>query len=124
MEAYIGIGTWPEGWVMTKKLIINNEILCLHDYGNPNNIKNVYRDIMSIITAHRHGTSFIKHVRAGNRNLFRMSVGCLVNETSKQMSYHKSEFEQFVFSVGALVGGIPILIPLKTNSKGRWVGHL
>jgi hypothetical protein len=79
---------------------------------------------MSCIQGHFHERSQIHYISTPERLMFDMHVGCLVDDDSLAMGYNKVNPKRPIVSVGVVVNGIPQLIPMVLNKKGRWIGDL
>jgi hypothetical protein len=49
-----------------------------------------------------------------------MQVGCLINMKSLAFEYNKLQKSRPVIGTGVIIDGLPILIPMVLDKKGRW----
>ena len=79
---------------------------------------------MSAVQGHYH-TKFLISWWANPDNLFfGMNVGCLINQKSLAFHYAKNFKTRFILGCGIIIDGIPRLLPLVLNDKGRWIKKL
>lgn len=78
----------------------------------------------SFVMGHHHESFEIRYWGNPSALLFGMTVGCLVDPHSLAMAYSKNNLRRPVIGVGMIIDSKPILIPMKLNRKGRWVGKL
>jgi len=53
-----------------------------------------------------------------------MTVGCLVDSHSLALAYNKNNLRRPVIGCAIIIDGIPQLIPMQLNKKGRWIKRL
>ena len=53
-----------------------------------------------------------------------MNVGCLINQKSLAMNYAKNFRTRFILGCGVILNGIPRLLPMVLNNKGKWIGKI
>lgn len=51
-----------------------------------------------------------------------MHVGCLADDNSLALAYNKINPKRPIVSLGVIIEGIPQLIPMILDKKGRWIG--
>jgi hypothetical protein len=77
------------------------------------------------IQFHFHGKSEITWHRSAMLSRYNMYCGCLVDEDSLAMAYGRNNLPKPILSVGRIdKNGMPHLIKMNLNSKGRWDGKL
>ena len=53
-----------------------------------------------------------------------MNVGCLINQKSMAFDYAKNFRTRFIVGCGIILNGIPRLLPMVLDKKGRWIGKI
>lgn len=79
---------------------------------------------MSCVQGHYHSNFYIYNWASPLRIFFDMNVGCLVDNKSLAMAYGKNSMKKPIIGCGAIIDGIPQLIPMILNGNGRWRGYL
>lgn len=117
----------PKGWSwhfdITIKLPDGTSAYFHHSKG-ANVKKNSQALGMSFIQGHHHESFEISYWGNPNALLFGMTVGCLVDTKSLAMAYNKNNLKRPVIGCAVIIEGIPQLIPMVMNKKGRWTGRL
>lgn len=78
----------------------------------------------SSIAGHLHSTANINYFANREKLIFGMQVGCLIDRKQVAFAYCKNSLKKPVLSVGVVVNGTPILVPMHLNDQGRWTGKL
>jgi len=77
------------------------------------------------IQFHFHGKSEITFHRSATGTRYNMYCGCLVDEDSLAMAYGRNNLPKPIMSVGRIdKNGMPHIVRMNLNSKGRWNGKL
>jgi hypothetical protein len=76
---------------------------------------------MSCVQGHFHEKAQITYISTPERLMFDAHTGCLANDKSLALGYNKINPKRPIVSVLLIINGIPQLIPMVLNSKGRWV---
>jgi hypothetical protein len=50
-----------------------------------------------------------------------MNVGCLIDQKNLAFAYSKNHKTRFIVGCGIILDGIPRLLPMVLNNKGRWI---
>lgn len=79
---------------------------------------------MSAIQGHYHSKAYISYWANEERLCFDMNVGALCDDKHLAMEYGKNSVYKSIIGCGVVVNGIPQLVPMVLNKKGRWVGRL
>lgn len=75
-----------------------------------------------------HGHEHIKHYSVsimtpyGRR--WAAHTGCLVDNDHLAMAYGKTNLQLPALGTSAIIDGVPVIYPMKVNSKNRWIGRL
>ncbi len=75
---------------------------------------------MSTVQGHYHEKAQISYTSTPERLIFDMHVGCLVNDKSRALAYNKLNKKRPIISVAIIYDGVPIILPMALNKKGRW----
>lgn len=76
---------------------------------------------MSCVQGHFHEKAQITYISTPERLMFDMHVGCLVDDKSLALGYNKINPRRPIISAAVIVGGIPVILPMVLDNKGRWV---
>ena len=117
----------PQTWKFVKELVFKlpNSIWvkAKHNFGS-NLLMDSKNQGMSLICGHLHTKSFVQWWQNDHGMNFAMQVGCSIDCTHPALDYDKGNSTRPVLSVGILKGGIPIILPMYTNKKNKWLGFL
>lgn len=117
----------PKGWTWHFDIVLTlpNGYPCyFHHSKGVNAKKNSQALGSSFVQGHHHEQFDIQYWGNPHALLFGMTVGCLVDDKALAMAYNKNNLKRPVIGCGVIVEGIPQLIPMVLNKKGRWVGRL
>jgi len=116
---FLGTKKWK--WVDDLTLTMSNNQKCFFTHGRSADISKVSQAMgMSAVQGHYH-TKFVISYWANPDNIFfAMNVGCLINQKSMAFSYAKNFRTRFIIGCGIILDGIPKLLPMILNDKGRW----
>lgn len=117
----------PKGWKwhqdITVKLLGGNKLYCCHQM-NEDVRKAVMLRGMCIAQAHHHSTADVRMVSTTEHLLWGITVGCLIDRKAMAFAYNKLQLKRPIISVGLVINGIAMILPMILNASGRWVGHL
>jgi len=116
---FLGTKKWK--WVDDLTIKMSNGQKCFFTHGRSADVLKVSQAMgMSAVQGHFH-TKFLISFWANPNNLFfAMNVGCLINQKSMAFSYAKNFRTRFIIGCGIILEGIPKLLPMVLNDKGRW----
>ena len=116
---FLGTKKWK--WVDDLTLTMSNNQKCFFTHGRSADISKVSQAMgMSAVQGHYH-TKFVISYWANPDNIFfAMNVGCLINQKSMAFNYAKNFRTRFIIGCGIILDGIPKLLPMILNDKGRW----
>lgn len=113
----------PKGWKWQHELLINipggNQLLVVHG---------ISKDVMKVVAqrgvcvaqGHYHSEFRIGYLGNPNHLLFGINVGCSIDSKSLAFAYDKLNLARPVVGHGIIINGLPHLLPMVLNSKGRW----
>jgi hypothetical protein len=55
---------------------------------------------------------------------FGLQVGCLIDKDSLAFRYNKTQRARPIIGLGMIINGLPKLIPMVLDNKGRWNGKI
>lgn len=126
LKGYNEILEAPKGWKWHKEVrikTVNGDVLFRHSFGK-NALKEALANGCSIVQGHYHEDFSIQFAGNSYKLLFAMVVGCLIDDDSMAFAYNKNFSKRPIIGVGVIVDGIPQLVPMILNKKGRWIGKL
>jgi hypothetical protein len=125
-KSYRDILEAPRGWNWTFDLTLKTPLgkVYFHHSKGVNAKKNSQAMGMSFVQGHHHEQMDIQLWGNPNALLFGMTVGCLVDAKALAMAYNKNNLKRPVIGCGLIKNGIPQLVPMVLNKKGRWIGRL
>jgi|TARA_R110000751_G_scaffold3061_1_gene15744 predicted phosphodiesterase len=117
---FLGTKKWK--WIDDLTLTMSNNQRCFFTHGRSADVLKTSQTMgMSCVQGHYH-TKFVISYWANPDNLFfGMNVGCLVNQKSMAFAYAKNFRTRFISGCGIIIDGIPKLLPMVLNNKGRWI---
>ena len=116
----------PKGWTwhfeLTVKLPDGSNCYFHHSKGKPLKTGQLYG--MSHVCGHLHESFDIQYWSTPERLSFAMTVGCLVDKKSLAMAYSKNNQKRPIIGVGLIIDSHPVLVPMRMDGRGRWIGSL
>ena len=79
---------------------------------------------MSCVQGHYHSSYNIKYYGNSLGLYFGLQVGCLINKDSLAFRYNKTQRARPIIGLGMIVNGLPKLVPMVLDNKGRWNGKI
>jgi len=79
---------------------------------------------INIVQGHHHSKFEILYWSNGSRHFWGATIGCLIDDTSRAFGYNKTQSKRPILGCMVIKNGIPILIPMRLNKSGRWVGWI
>lgn len=76
------------------------------------------------VQGHYHQRFSIDYWRHSNGIRWAMQCGCLVNRKSRAFLYAQDYRHMPMLGCGLIIKGLPVLVPLVEDKRGRWVGRL
>jgi hypothetical protein len=76
----------------------------------------------STVFGHHHTEAGIWYVTRQHYSRFAFNVGCLIDINAYAFKYAVLAKRKPVLSCGVVLDGMPILVPMKVDSKGRFIG--
>lgn len=79
---------------------------------------------MNLVCGHLHGKLSIEYARNTHEQYWAAQGGCLVDEDSRAFSYGKESKYKPALGCLVIIEGVPQIVPMQTNSDGRWIGKI
>ena len=115
----------PEGWEWHFEYMVDDILFCHGDGKRGDALSAARYNFGSIVMGHHHSEFGIRwQAVQGNRMVFGMNAGCLIDDQSLAFGYNKKTSKRPVLGCGLLVNGNPILLPMKVDDNNRWIGEL
>ena len=113
----------PKGWTwhFDIKLTLPNGAPCYFHHSKGVNVKKNSQAMgMCFVQGHHHENFEVSYWGNPGALLFGMTVGCLVDNHALSMAYNKNNLKRPVIGCGIILNGIPQLIPMILDGRGRW----
>ena len=116
----------PKGWKWVQDIKLNTPLgpvyFCHGKSGAAGRLASQYG--MSCVQGHYHEKAQIHYISTPERLMFDLHTGCLADDKSLALGYNKINPKRPIVSTAIIIHGIPHIIPMVLNKKGRWIGHL
>lgn len=126
LKGYNEILKAPKTWKWVDDLTIKTPLgpvyFCHGKSGAAGGLAKLYG--MSCVQGHFHEKADITYISTPEKLMFDAHVGCLADDSSLALQYNKINPKRPIVSILVIVDGIPQLVPMVLNKKGRWVGRL
>ena len=117
---FLGTKKWK--WVDDLTITLSNGEKCFFTHGRSADVLKVSQTMgMSAVQGHYHTAFTIKYWANPDRLFWAMNVGCLINQKNLAFAYSKNHKTRFIVGCGVIIDGIPRLLPMVLNNKGRWI---
>lgn len=126
LKGYNEVLEAPKGWKWYKEVRIKSptgDILFRHSFGK-NILAQALANGCSCVQGHFHEDFSVLYAGNSYKLLFGMTVGCLIDDESMAFAYNKNFAKRPVIGVAVIIDGVPQLVPMPLNKKGRWNGKL
>ena len=127
LKSYNDVLEAPKGWVWHNDLVVrlSNGQDCYFNHGIGANIKQVSQSMgMSAVSGHYHSLFKIDYWANPDQLYFGMNVGCSIDDKSLAFAYNKNTTKRPIVGHGLIWEGLPMLLPMTLNKKGRWTGQI
>lgn len=126
LKSYQDVLQTPKGWVWKFDLTLDTPIgpiyFCHGKSGAAGRLASQYG--MSCIQGHFHEKAQITYISTPEKLMFDAHTGCLADDKSLALGYNKINPKRPVVSLIVVINGIPQIVPMILNKKGRWIGIL
>lgn len=126
IQSYNIILEAPKGWKWVPDLILQTALgpvyFCHGKAGAPGKLASQYG--MSTVQGHFHEKSQVNYISTPERLMFDAHTGCLADDKSLALGYNKINPKRPIVSLLVIINGIPQIVPMVLNKRGRWIGKL
>jgi hypothetical protein len=126
IRSYNDILDAPKGWKWLFDFKLSTPLgpvyFCHGKSGSAGRLARSYG--MSCVQGHYHEKSQITYISTPHALLFDAHTGCLADDKSLALGYNKVNPNRPVVSLLVIENGIPHLVPMVLNDRGRWIGRL
>lgn len=116
----------PKGWKWVDDLILQTELgpiyFCHGKAAGPGKLASQYG--MSTVQGHFHSKSQVCYISTPERLMFDLHTGCLADDKSLALQYNKIDPKRPIVSIAVIINGVPQIVPMVLNSRGRWINKL
>ena len=113
----------PRGWKWYNDLLLpiaNNNEAYFHHGLSKDVMKVVAQRGLCVVQGHYHTEFRIGYLGNPNHLLWGMNVGCSIDSASLAFAYDRTNLGRPVIGHGIILNGLPKLLPMLLNKKGRW----
>ena len=79
---------------------------------------------MNVVQGHYHESFKIEYWANPESLFWGMNVGCLIDNSAMAFAYNKLFPKRPIIGTGIILDGLPKLLPMLLNKKGRWTGYV
>lgn len=127
LKSYREILRAPEGWTWHPEIIVQMsdgaKWLFCHSLGG-NVLQVSQKRGMSVVQGHHHSKFSIQAWASVTGLHWAVQAGCLIDDVSMAFAYNKTTVERPVMGSIRIENGIPHLLPMLLDKKGRWTGFV
>lgn len=128
LKSYGDILEVGKGWTWHKNILLNcgrDHVFFHHGKSSAAQAKLSRSLGCSTVQGHYHTKFNIEYWRDGmGKNHFGMIIGCLIDNDAYDFDYNKTNLDDVMLGTGIIIEGVPKLIPMFLNSRGRWDGKI
>lgn len=126
LKGYNDVLEAPRGWKWVPEYRISTplgDVLFRHSF-QKNILKAALENGCSVVSGHYHEDFSLSYAGNSYKLLYGMTVGCLIDNDSMAFAYNKLFAKKPVIGVAVIIDGLPQLVPMVLNKKGRWIGSV
>lgn len=126
LKGYREILQAPEGWVWKFDHVIHTALGSIYwHHGKSSSHKKLSQNMaMSAIQGHFHNEFYVSYWSSPEGLYWDANAGCLADHKSRAQAYSKNNLQKPIVGCIVIINGVPQLLPMVLNSKGRWTGKL
>lgn len=117
----------PKGWNWHFELFLQasngSDIYFTHGL-SANALSNSLNRSMNFVQGHHHSRFEIQYWSNGLHTYWGVTAGCLIDAKSMAFSYGKTFPKKPLLGCLMILDGVPVLIPMILDAKGRWTGKI
>lgn len=126
IKSYNDILDAPKGWRWVFDIIIHTSLgpiyFCHGKSAAAGRLASQYG--MSCIQGHYHEKAQITYISTPERLMFDAHTGCLADDKSLALGYNKVNPKRPIVSLIVVLNGLPQIVPMVLNRKGRWTKQI
>lgn len=109
-----------------KTAMANGEIIYFAHGMSANAFKSALDLGVSFVQGHHHGRleAIQRFSPFNGKNIFGMTVGCLIDDTAYSFRYNKTTSARPKIGCGLIINSSPVCVPMVLNKAGRWIKTL
>lgn len=112
-------------WHFDLTIRLSDGSLCYFHHGKSSDVLKTSQSMgMSTVQGHFHEKMSVQYWANSLGLYFAAQTGCLVDDDSLAMSYNNTNLKRPLIGSLILLDGLPLIIPMVLNKKGRWTGKL
>ena len=120
---FLGTRKWKSVDDLT--LTMSNGQRCFFTHGRSADVLKVSQTMgMSAVQGHYHTKFLISYWANPDALFFAMNVGCMINQKCMAFNYAKNFKTRFILGCGIIINGVPRLLPMVLNDKGKWINKI
>jgi len=125
-KSYNEILEAPKYWSWHFELTINTPLgkVYFHHGHSKNSLKNSHEKSMNYVQGHHHGTMDIQYWANTEGLFWGSTAGCLIDYKRLAFAYAKNNIKKPLLGCLMIINGVPKLIPMILNKKGRWIKQI
>lgn len=126
VKTYKSILGAPKGWSWSSDLTLGTDSGDVYfHHGKVSDVTKLSKNLSAnAVQFHFHEKFKIEYWSSLNDVKWAMQCGCLVDNSSLAFAYNKNNMGSPIIGLGVILNGVPMLIRMKTDKHGRWVGKL
>lgn len=117
----------PPGWHWEHKFVID-DVVYEHGEGVSGQLGAMKRAISngfrSTVIGHLHADAGVLWQSCGEKQIFAMNAGCLIDPTAYAFAYGKHSARKPMIGIGIVDKGHPTFVAMQLDKRGRWNGNL
>lgn len=116
----------PPGWNWQHKFEVDG-VVYEHGEGVSGQLgamKRAMSNLKSTVIGHLHADAGVLFFSNGERTIFAMNAGCLIDAPSYAFAYGKNSARKPMIGCGIVDRGVPAFIPMELNRDRRWTGRV
>ena len=113
----------PIGWTWHEDLIItcsNDRKVYFHHGHTKNALRNSQLRSMNYVQGHHHGTFDCQYWANSESIFWGVTSGCLIDRKEYAFNYARNNLPKPLLGCTMIIDGMPVLVPMLLNKKGRW----
>jgi hypothetical protein len=126
LKDYIEFMDAPKGWQWSHKFEIDG-VVYEHGEGVSGQLgalKKAMGNMKSTVIGHLHADAGVLFLNNGEKQIFAMNCGCMINVDAYAFKYGKNSMRKPVIAIGIVDKGVPQLVPMQMDANKRWTGKI